>query len=71
MNGVTTEPTGAAWMYATTMVADWPGCSVNGPDDWKNRVSCAVWDSEQSRRSMGLGKVQGWSPWAGSMFPDR
>ena len=34
--------TGAAAMYATTIVCVFPGLSVKGPDDWKNRMSSGV-----------------------------
>jgi hypothetical protein len=35
-------PTGAAAMYATTMILVSPGARLRGPDDWKKRMSSAA-----------------------------
>src|SRR5216683_5553024 len=79
MPGLKSPPTnadtmgvGAAWRYPTTIVFASPGLRVNGPDDWKNRVSAkfCAW-KQKCFANCWPWKVQGKSPAAGLEVPDR
>src|SRR5262245_2456322 len=64
--------TGAAAMYATTIVFVSPGFRSIGPDDWKKRMSSLVCVTKQTLVVAGTpGLLQGASPAVGSSLAER
>src|SRR5258705_8796568 len=64
--------TGAAAMYATTIVFDLPGARSIGPDDWKNRMSSLDCVTKQTCVCAGMPPLlHGASPAVGSSLAER